>query len=189
MAETATAGRRPPPRRWLAFFAILALLSGVAVLLPIVYNRQQQLRPEQLVQARQRWQAVAPADYDLSFSVRVGRDPLPERHVVLVRGGRVVFAACEGELLHLAAPLSALVGLPAAAPRGVAVAVPGLFDRLETLLAERDASGRADFLIASFDPHAGYPRRFTRRVPRTAVREEWKARVWPPGELQTFARR
>ena len=47
----------PPPaarrsRRYLAFFAVLFVLAATGVALPIVYNLNQQLRPDELAAAR-----------------------------------------------------------------------------------------------------------------------------------------
>ena len=50
------------------------------------------------------WRERGPADYDLTFNIRFDRDPTRERHVVRVRGGRVVFAACEGEAARPSGP-------------------------------------------------------------------------------------
>jgi len=41
---------------WLWFFLILLILASVAITIPIVYNLRLQLKPEQLEQARERWQ-------------------------------------------------------------------------------------------------------------------------------------
>src|SRR5262245_59451196 len=104
----------PPrrPLRWVGFFAVLAVLAGAGVTLPIVYNLGLQLRPEQLEAARQTWRERGPADYDLTFTITYDREKLGERHIVLVRGGKVVFASCEGEVLAVAPALGAALGAP-----------------------------------------------------------------------------
>jgi hypothetical protein len=62
-----------PPRRrartWVAFFAALGLLAAAAVGLETWYNLRQQLTPAALEQARSRWAARGPADYDLTYAV------------------------------------------------------------------------------------------------------------------------
>jgi hypothetical protein len=185
MSEAA-AVRAPERRRWrwVAFFAVLAALAAAAVALPIVYNLGQLLRPEQLEEARRRWQANGPADYDLTFSVRYDRDAQAERHIVLVRGGRVVYAACEGELRYVGGGIGALAGLPAGGVRrGPVLDVPAILGRIERLLEEARERGGRDFLVATFHGDDGHPRRIIRRVRGTSTREEWNIRLWPAGAL------
>ena len=184
MSEVAV---RAPARRgwrWVAFFAVLVALAAAAVTLPIVYNLGQLLRPEQLEEARRRWAANGPADYDLTFSIRYDREPQAERHVVLVRGGRVVYAACEGELRYVGEGIGALAGLPAGGVRrGPPVDVPAIFSHIERLLREAGERQGRDFLVATFHGEDGHPRRIIRRVRGTSTREEWNIRVWPAGSL------
>jgi hypothetical protein len=167
-----------------AFFAVLLVLVAGAVTLPIVYNLGQQLRPEQVQEARRRWEANGPADYDLTFSVQYDRDPQAERHIVLVRGGRVVYAACEGELRYVSPGVGALAGLPAGGVRrGPALDVPAILARVERMVEDSRQRGGRDFLVAAFHGEDGHPRRFVRRVRGTSTREEWNIRLWPAGSL------
>jgi hypothetical protein len=170
--------------RWVSFFVLLTVLAAVGVTLPIVYNLNQQLTPEQLRQAQQRWQANGPKDYDLTYAITYDRERLAERHVVLVRGGEVVFESCEGEVVQMAPALSAAVGFPlGGAAEGAGRDVPSIFKHVETLLSEANTAQRRNFIVAVFDPREGYPRRFIRRVRGTKTREEWDVRLWPPGAL------
>ena len=73
-------------RRWLWFFVTLAGLSALALTTLIVYNLRQQLRPEQLAEARERWQQHRPDDYDLDYTLRQD-DAGPETCHVRVRSG------------------------------------------------------------------------------------------------------
>ncbi len=170
--------------RWIVFFVVLVVLAATAIVLPIVYNLGQQLRPADLEAARRRWRDHGPADYDLTFAVTYDRERLAERHIVLVRGGKVMFASCEGEVTALAAPLAAAAGLPAGGlGHGGARDVPAIFDHIEALLQQESTASRHNFLVAVFDPQQGYTRRFIRRVRGTSTREEWDVRVWPAGAL------
>jgi hypothetical protein len=178
---------RRRPRGWVAFFALLVALAGTGVVLPIVYNLGQQLRPEQLEAARRLWQEKGPADYDLTFTIQYDRERTAERHIVLVRGGRVAFATCEGEVVYASPALGAVLGVSAGPGQGRPFDVPAIFDRVGQFLIE-DA-GRRNFLVAVFDPKAGWPRRVIRRVRGTSTREEWNVRVWAPGELERMAAR
>src|SRR5262249_52219006 len=107
--------RTGTPHRWVPLFLTLTLLGTLAIVLPLVYNLGQQLRPEQLEAARALWAEHGPADYDLEVAVALGRDTRPQRYLVLVRAGEPVFSAGEGELQALSAPVCALTG---PAPRG-----------------------------------------------------------------------
>jgi hypothetical protein len=175
---------------WMIFFVVLTALSVTAVVLPIVYNLGQQLRPEQLDEARLRWRERGPADYDLTFNIRFDRDPIRERHVVRVRGGQVQFAACEGEVLYASPALGGAIGLPfGTTAEPPPWTVERVFDHLAGLLAQQQETGGKDFLVAVFDPKEGYPRRFVRRIARTSTREEWDLKLWRPGELEQEAGR
>jgi hypothetical protein len=176
---------RPRSRAWVGFFVILVILAIVAMLLPIFYNLGQQLRPEQLQAARQRWRERGPSDYDLTFAITYDREPLPERHIVVVRGGKVVFASCEGEILSLSGALRTAAGLPAGGlGKTDGRDVPAIFDHIEALLREEGTAARRNFLVAVFDPKNGYPRRFIRRVRGSSTREEWNLRLWPAGTVE-----
>lgn len=175
---------------WVAFFVVLGVMSVVAVILPIWYNLGQQLRREQLDEARLLWREHGPSDYDLTFNVYVSRERLPSRHVVRVRHGKVVLATCEGEPVEMSPELAAAVGLPlGGAGTSKAFTVPRLFDHIEQLLDEQEESEGKNFLVAVFDPREGWPRRFVWRVRGTDQREEWNLKLWTPGELEEQAKR
>jgi hypothetical protein len=168
---------------------LLAGLAVTAMVLPILYNLGQQLRPEQLKEARQLWREAGPADYDLTYSVQYDREPLAERHVVLVRGGRIVWASCEGEVVQVSPAIGALIGLAAGGHGQGGRDIPAIFAHLEDLLRQEGESKRRNLLVAVFDPKTGWPRRFIRRVSGTSTREEWLLGVWPAGELERRPRR
>ena len=175
-------------RGWIAFFAVLIVLAVTGVTLPIVYNLGQQLRVEELEAARERWQSSGPTDYDLTFSIRYDRDQLAERHIVLVRDGKASFAVCEGEIVHAAPALGALLGLSGVnAERQRPRDVPAIFRHIEDLLKDQEESDGKNFLVVAFDPKDGHPRRIVRRVRKSSIREEWQFRLWLPGELAAKA--
>jgi hypothetical protein len=62
-----TAPRRS--RGWIWFFVALVGLATVWVSIEIWYNLAQQLKPEQVAEARQRWAEKAPADFDLKYTL------------------------------------------------------------------------------------------------------------------------
>ena len=175
-------------RGWIAFFAVLITLAVTGVTLPIVYNLGQQLTFEELEKSRARWISAGPADYDLTFSIRYDGDQLAERHIVLVRDGKASFAACEGEIVHAAPALGALLGLTGVnAERQRPRDMPAIFQHIEDLLKDQEESNGKNFLVAVFDPRDGHPRRIVRRVRRSSTREEWQFRLWQSGELAAKA--
>jgi hypothetical protein len=180
--------RPPAPRRsWVLVFVALAGLAFLAVALPLAYNVRQQLRPEQLEEARARWRTEGPADYDLEYRVRRGRSEEWEEYRVRVRAGRVVFASCDGEVLFLGRGFAAAAGLALAAlSDGDArrYGVEGAFARIEEVLNREESSARRHFTVAVFDPKDGHPRHFVHRVRGTDEREEWTFRLLPPGGLE-----
>lgn len=174
----------PSSRSWIGYFVLLGILSATGIVLPIVYNRSQQLRQEQLDAARLRWRQSGPADYDLTYSVKYDRDATAQRHVVLVRGEKIAWAGCEGETVSLSPAVGAVVGLTSGAGLRGGQDIPAIFAHLQHLLDDQERSGGNRFLVAVFDPAQGWPRRFVWRIRRSSSREEWDLRVWPPGELK-----
>src|SRR5262249_29251307 len=109
-APSSPVTRHPPPatRRWVLLFAALAALGLAAVSINWLYNRSRWLTPEQvealLAEARQKWQRLGPADYDMEL--RLGRNnPQPggaalvDSYKVKVRGGKVVGVTANGQPL------------------------------------------------------------------------------------------
>ena len=178
-----------PPRRfplWADFFVALALLALLAVVVPLVYNLRQQLRPEQLEEARARWRTEGPADYDLEYSVRRGRDEQAEHYRVRVRAGRAVCVCCDGEVLLLDRSFAAAAGLALSALAGGdgrRYGIESAFQRMEEVLNRGESSARRHFTVAVFDPRDGHPRHFVHRVRGTDQREEWTFRLLRPGGL------
>jgi hypothetical protein len=169
---------------------VLALLSAVAIVVPIVYNLGIQLHPEQLAGARRRWQENAPADYDLAYLVkRTERDnpsPTEQEYFVQIRAGQVVFVVEDGEVVYLDPRLAAVTGpafLALSSEAAAGYGVPALFDQIEGLLPHEDSPRRRDFATAQFDPRDGHPYHFVFRVRGTSERSEWNiklTRIEPP---------
>jgi hypothetical protein len=184
---SSTAAFQPAVRRsrgWVLFFGVLTVLTATGILLPILYNLNQQLRPDQLASAEQRWREANLTDYDLTYSVRYDRELLAERHIVLVRGRKVVWAACEGEVIHSSPTLGAMVGVGGAGTgRGGGHDISAIFAHLHELLGQKEESGGRNLLVAVFDPKGGWPRRFVYRVRKSSTREEWDLKVWEADEL------
>jgi hypothetical protein len=174
---------RSSRRNWVGFFVLLALLASFAAALPVVFNLRQQVRLEQLEAARARWREHGPRDYDLEYTVRHDRDPVPERFLVLVRDGQPVLGAREGEIVYLS-PLArmAIGGLGAAFDNDPGADVETVFGRIQQVLWQEEESGRRNYVTAIFDDQDGHPKRFVYRVRGTSQREEWHLLLSPPGE-------
>jgi hypothetical protein len=167
-------------RRWVWFFAVLAALAAAAVVIPIAYNLRQQLRPEQLAAARERWRQLGTENYDLAFEVRYDTDPHPDEHAVRVRGGKVVSWVINGE----EGPRPDVVARSVAGQGGAIDEVwkrpdvEGLFNMIEKWLEADSASGgRRNFATASFDERDGHPLRYVHRIAGTRQRQEWNIKL------------
>src|SRR5262245_18613686 len=150
-------------RRWVWYFLALLILTAAAIITPIVYNLNQLLTPEQLDQARARWQANGSDDYDLVLVERRDGEEQGVEYRARVRGGQLQ------ELREDDVPVT-LSGLRARAR--ARFTVPGLFDQINGNL-ERDAGRREVFATAYFEKKLGYPIRYVRRVRGTGERLEY----------------
>jgi hypothetical protein len=157
-------------------------LSLAAIVAPLVYNLWIQLRPEQLTEARQRWQENAPANYDLEYLIRTTHAGQEEegQYRVVVRGGQVVLVVDNGDVVNLN-PSLALVAGPTVFALSPADAgqygVPALFARIEAALRQDEAAGRRSFSTAQFDPKDGHPFHYVHRVQGTKERVEWNVKL------------
>lgn len=171
-----------PPRRsrrWIGFFLVLGVLAGIAIVVPFVYNLSLQLRPEQLTDARRRWQENRRADYDLACLIKRVEGGVAARDqecLVQVRAGRVVVIVDEGAVVYLDPALAVVAGTSV---QGVSSEDPGhygvaaLFDEIEAALRQRETEDRRDYIKADFDPRDGHANHYIRRVPQTKERVEW----------------
>jgi hypothetical protein len=174
-----TAGPRRRSRRWIGFFVVLAVLAVVAVVVPLLYNQRIQLRPEQLAEARQRWRANAPADYNMEFLSQNRRGGQEERlhYRTIVRTGRVVAVADldRGEVVYLAPSLALVAGTAASALSSddpLRYDMPALFDEIEAALRQNATAERRTYIKADFDKD-GYLSHYVHYDPHTKDRIEW----------------
>ena len=54
---------------WLWYFVLLAVLAVSATIVLIVYNQNQQLRPDQIAAAQERWRKNGPRSYRLVYNI------------------------------------------------------------------------------------------------------------------------
>lgn len=151
-------------RLWILFFLVLALLGVIAVVVPIVYNLSQLLRPEQLAEARRHWAEARPTDYDLWMDQRTTNaagDVEEKRFVAHVRGGKAT---------------SADDGWPM---------VEDLFDHIANdLSADAARTDRRNYATATFAAD-GHPTRYVHRIAGSKERTEWLIRLEPRGSGQS----
>src|SRR4051794_17167470 len=150
-------------RNWVWFFVVLALLGAAAVGINWAYNARQQLTPEQLRAAEDRWDKHGPADYDLviekTFQSSASDNPTTDRIEVRVRNKSVVEASMNGRPLE-----RRLWG---------EYDVPGWFGFVERFLQIDTApSAPRTFRSAVFDPATGQLQHFRRSVSGTHERQE-----------------
>jgi hypothetical protein len=176
-----------PPRRsrrWIGFFVVLAVLGVTAMIAPLVFNWRIQLRPEQLADARKRWQENAPANYDLEYLVELKQEteaePEKSEYLVQVRAGRVVLVMDTGEVLYLDPSLAIIAGpsvLALSSEDASKYGVPALFDEIEAALRQDEKEGRKNYAQAQFDPEDGHPLHYVRSVRGTKERVEWHVKL------------
>jgi hypothetical protein len=172
------------PRRWIGFFVVLAVLGATAMIVPLVYNLSIQLRPEQLADARRRWEENAPANYDLKYLVErkheTETEPEKSEYLAKVRNGRVVLVMDTGEVLYLDPSLAIVAGpgvlaLSSEAARNYGM--PALFDEIEAALRRDEIEGRKNYTQAQFDPKDGHPLHYIHSTLGTKERVEWHVKM------------
>lgn len=174
----------PPPRRrqrrWIVFFLILAVLSTVAIIAPLAYNLSIQLRPEQLADARRRWQENGSANYDLQYLVERKHpsdlEPDKNEYLVKVRDGRMVLVVDTGDILYVDPVLAAVMGpsiLALSSETASHYGVSALFEEIAEALRRDEGEGRKNYTQAQFDPRDGHPLHYVHSVRSTKERVEW----------------
>jgi hypothetical protein len=84
---------------WAWFFILLAVLTAATVSVEIGFNLAQQLTPEQVAAARERWRQHAPAAFELEYDLkRQAREPI--RYQAVIRDGEVVAVTVDGQELE-----------------------------------------------------------------------------------------
>jgi len=161
-----TATTKPRNANWIWLFAVLAVLSGLAVGINLMFNLRQQLTPEELTRQRQRWEAAGPASYDLVIkkvisAARSDGTPVRDELRVQVRGRQAVGGTLNGR------PLESRLWAE--------YDMPGWFDFVERFLEkDRQPGAPRAFCVARFDATDGHLVSFVRSVGATRERQELK---------------
>jgi hypothetical protein len=168
-----------PPQRnpaWIWYFAVLAILTVAAISILIWFNLKQQLKPEQLAEAKTLWKKNRPSNYDLTYAKKGGA---AGTFFVEVRNGKVVSVTLDGrEITRDDRPLD-----PSLYPR---YDMGGLLDDLDQFLRlDAEPNRPRTFTIATFDPEDGHLIHYIRRVMGTSERIEITAQLTPLQETRT----
>jgi hypothetical protein len=168
-AHAAPAPKKKRTNTWIWYFVLLAVLTVLASGVLIAYNLRQQLKPEQVEEARKLWEKKGPASYVLAFTKRLGDSNDAEEVVVRVRDRKVESVTLNGRTLE-----DRIKGY---------YDMSALFDQIEENL-EKDAKSGAPraFVRARFDPNDGHLLGYVRRVmgSRPIVRVEIEVERFEP---------
>ena len=151
---------------WLLAGGCIGLVLALAVMFFMVRDRTPTLTPKEFYEARERWEAAAPQDYDIEIRVS-GSQPATYR--VEVRDG-IADVALRNER-------------PLTQRRTFGTwSVPGMFSTISRDIEaiERRAAGKADastprlILRAEFDPQYSYPAKYRRIESGSPVEVSWE---------------
>ena len=172
-------------RYWIWFFVLVGLLTVGAIAILLLYNLNQQLKPEPVAAARQRWDKNGLANYDLFY--KINRQDLngsvEEDFVIQVRHGRVVFGTFRTSPQYKEVPLKTrLYSLHN---------VPAFFDYLDDYLKQDAKPGAVrPCMLALFDPNDGHLLHFVRRVSSNRLEitvKEVKPATTPPLTMEKIS--
>jgi hypothetical protein len=157
--------RRPRNRAWIWYFVALAFLTITAIAILIWYNPTVPLTPELLAEAKAKWKAHGPRDYDMDYTLK--KVESTERFHVQVRNGDAV-SVYMNENIALEPRLYAYNTMPA------------LFGFIEDFLEEDAKPGRPrTFTNVLFDSVDGHLIHYVRSVAIKRERQEITVRLTP----------
>lgn len=148
---------------WVWFFVVMFSLATIMAGSNFLYNRQQQLRPEQIEEAIRKWESHGPANYDLTV---------------------------KKDVLGLGGSISDLIRVKVRAGKAIEVTLndrpldkrlwpeyemPGILDWISRF-AEIDSKPEADrvFCVGRFDPTDGHLKGYVRSVRARQERQDLK---------------
>jgi Family of unknown function (DUF6174) len=150
-------GPRPRRRAWIWFFVALGILAVVWVSVEIWFNLQQQLTPEKLSDARERWKQFGPRSYDMTYMIK--RPDGTDQYAVIVRNGNVTSVTRNGQ--------------PVEARLYRYSSMPALFNFIDEFLEQdRKPDSPRAFEVATFDPQDGHVLHYVRSVARLRQQQE-----------------
>jgi len=162
-------------RTWLWFFIVLVVLTGFALILPLVIlPRLHGLEPvtaEGLAAARARWEQHGPRDYDLEYRKR---GTVSGTFTVRVRDGKPAAVLMDGQPLDRSSNPKLYDYYT----------IPGIFNDLERFLelAEKPGNAEPAILRARFDPVDGHITRYVYSIPSQKVEVSVQLRKQPAAQ-------
>jgi hypothetical protein len=173
---------RPRRGRWMVFFLILAVLGGVAVIVPIFYNLGLQLKPEDVARNHKLWGQQGTRDYDLELVRRDDQQDNGDEYQVRVRDGRITSVVGKREGIILVDEIVGLALGPVIRwrpPEDLSrFTVEGLFNEIENdQRRDAETASKRNYSTADFDTRDGHPRRYVHRVAGTKQRVEWAVKL------------
>lgn len=155
--STPAAGRTN--RGWIWYFVILAFLTVLATTILVVYNLNQQLKPEQLEKAWQVWKEQGPHSYHLVYTIKINEPSSTDHYDVKVKDTAVIQAAVNGQ--------------QEPANRLHYYGMEKLFGYIDSNLERDQKKGQPrTYTRALFDPDHGGLRSYVRRVMGSKERVE-----------------
>jgi hypothetical protein len=149
-------------RGWVWYLVIVAILAVGSAVTLVTYNLRQQLKPEQLAAAQEKWAKNGPRDYDMEF---IKQGSATGTYRVRVRDGKVVYAEPDERSL---------------AQKRAYYSMPALFGYVADFLKEDSQPGaRRAYAVAQFDPNDGHLIHYVRRVMGTNQRLEITVQLTP----------
>src|SRR5262245_21712200 len=154
-AEPAAPPRRN--RRWVWFFAALAVFAVLAIGINLAWNLGEPVTPEQVQAARTKWVMSRPPDYDLHIVAVQANGSIKNIYDVRVRGGRVVEFKVNGR------DPEPLQSRAEERRQREMYDIDGLFDAVTDLMEQDRRAGRKAFTRARFDKADGHLLLFQRQ--------------------------
>ncbi len=153
-------------KTWIYYFVVLAVLGTLAIVIPILYNLSLQLTPEQVREAKEKWNRKGPSDYDLRQEVKIDMQKKADIYEAKVRDGVIIEAKCNGREISKS-EVNVLT-------------VPEFFELIERgLELDQVPDQRKNYAVAYFEKHLGYPARYIRRKRGSKERLEINMKVTP----------
>jgi hypothetical protein len=164
---------RKKNRLWVWYFVFIVIASVGLASFMIWFSLRQQLKPEQLAAAQQRWKEQGPSDYLMTYTRKLRDNEHEDLFIVKVRAKKVVEVRMNGE------PLRDAEGVPIVDERLQYHSMDRLLRDIERFLELDAKEGKKNFNVAEFDEQTGALQTYVRRVMGTHERVKEVVKVEP----------
>jgi hypothetical protein len=161
-------------KNWIWLFVVLFTLAALAAGINLTYNLRQQLTPEQLAIAKNRWDGFGLADYDL----------IVHKDVASAGSERGIRDVINVQVRKKMVTDLQLNGRPVEQRRlWSQYDMAGWFEWIERdLQIDRQPNAPRSYCIAQFDPDDGHIIKYIRSISATGHREEFNIELKLPAE-------